>query len=294
MRKEVSGDMVKKRSITRLGALLLCVLLILQMAGCATESAGTEKIAEAYIAGFEKFADQGDEYAGLGLDLQAAYAYSWGAASVSAMRYGVDCLLYMKGEGETLGELTGGRPSDWEAIAEMNYASPYPYYFEGLVYNAEGENEYARLCYERALTNPAFSAENGEALSVLEIIPVGSLKELRKELTVLEDRIYAVYEPKHFAVPRVEFNYSDEYLRTAAKEQLAGDEGGYRGALGYYEAALNVNPFEGDNYIGCALMCLYLDDIEHTVYYVNEGLLVDPEHAGLAELAEKLNEVGAL
>lgn len=286
----MSCDMVKKCWIVRLVGLILCVLLTLPLTGCASESAGAEKIAEAYIAGFEKFADQGDEYAGLGLDLQAAYAFSWGGASVSAMRYGIDCLLYMKGEGKTLEALTGGRPSDWDAIAEMNYASPYPYYFEGLVYNAEGENDYARLCYERALTNPAFSAENGEALMVLEVLPVGSLKELRKKLTALEDRIYAAYAPKRLTVPRVEFNYSDEYLRTAAKEQLARDGGGYHGALGYYEAALTVNPFEGDNFLGCALMSLYLDDISQAVYYVNEGLLVDPEHGGLAALAEKLNE----
>ena len=68
--------MMKKRPIARLGGLILCVLLTLPVSGCTSESAGAEKIAEAYIAGFEKFADQGDEYAGLGLNLQAAYAYS--------------------------------------------------------------------------------------------------------------------------------------------------------------------------------------------------------------------------
>ena len=37
-------------------------------------------------------------------------------------------------------------------------------------------------------------------------------------------------------------------------------------------------------------MNLYLGEIEQAFFYVNEGLFVDPEHEGLNEIAELLNE----
>ncbi len=273
----------------RLGSMALCLLLVVSLAGCIPGPSGSAKIAGAYIDGFAKFYEQGGEYTELGLTLQADYAYGWAGASVSAMRLCVDCLLYMKGEGKTLEEIAGGRPDNWDEIAAMNYASPYPYYFEGLVYNAEAENGYAQACYEKALINPAFSAENGEALVVLEIMSVSELKALKKKLISLEDQIYAVYKPEKSKIGRYELNFSDEYLRTLAKEKLAASETDYRGALRYYEAALAVNPFEGDNFVGCALMHFYMNDIDKTFYYVNEGLFVDPEHEGLGGLAEILS-----
>lgn len=267
----------------------MCILLTFALTGCGSKTAEAEKIVSAHVDGFENFVDQGDKYAELSLDIQADYNYGWAAASVSGMRYCVDCLLYMKGEGASLEELTEERPADWDQIAAMNYASPYPYYFEGLVYNAEAQNQYAQLCYERALTNPDFSAEYAESLVVLEILPIDSLKRIKERLTAMEDRIYAVYEPQNLSVPRSEFNYSDAYLRTAAKETLNGNPEEYQPALNFYQAAITVNPFEGDNFLGCALMCLYLNDIEGTVYYINEGLLIDPEHEGLSDLAEIVN-----
>lgn len=273
----------------RIVSIALCITLTVSLAGCVARVSGSTKIADAYIDGFAKFYEQGGEYTGLGLQLQAQYAYGWAGASVSAMRYCVDCLLYMKGEGKTLEEVVGGRVGSWDDIAAVNYASPYPYYFEGLVYNAEAKNDYAQLCYEKALINPAFSAENGEALSVLEIMSVGDLIALKKKLTALEDQIYAVYQPEKRTIPRYELNFSDGYLRTLAKEQLSVNDKDYRGALRYYEAALAVNPFEGDNYVGCALMHLYMDDIDKTFFYVNEGLFVDPEHEGLISIADILN-----
>lgn len=280
---------IEKCMMGRLLSVVLSLVLAASLTGCALRPSGATKIATTFIDGFEDFYELGKEYEGLGLTLQADYAYGWAGASVSAMRYCVDSLLYMKGEGKTLEDIVNGRLGNWDEIAALNFASPYPYYFEGLVYNAEEENDYAQTCYEKALMNPAFSAENCEALAVLEIMPIPELKELKKNLTELEDRILAGYEPENTAIPRYELNYSDAYLRTAAKEQLAAKETDYRGALRYYKAALAVNPFEGDNFVGCALMCLFMDDIEGSVYYVNEGLFVDPEHAGLLELADQLN-----
>ena len=270
-------------------ALITLTVCSALFAGCGAEEPGTTKIADAYIDGFTKFYEQGNEYEELGLKIQADYAYGWAAASVSSMRYCVDSLLYLKGEGKSLEETVEGRFGDWEEIASMNYASPYPWYFEGLVYNAQDKNSEAQSCYEKAIVNPAFSAENDEALSVLLVMPVKELEQLKSKLTELEDEIYAAYEPEKSTYPRKELGFDDKYLRILARESLAANPEDYRAALQHYEAALRVNPFEGDNFVGCALMSLSMDEIDKAFYYVNEGLYVDPEHEGLNDIAAVLN-----
>jgi hypothetical protein len=77
------------------------------LAGCGSGASDITKIPDAYIEGFSKFCERGDEYNEQGLSLQADYAYGWAAASVSSMRYCVDCLLYLKGEGGSLKDVTG-------------------------------------------------------------------------------------------------------------------------------------------------------------------------------------------
>ncbi len=274
-------------------AVILICFIVAAFSGCVGKQNDYIKIIDAFIDGFSKLYDQGNEYTELGLQLQADYAYGWAAASVSSMRYCIDCLLYLKGEGDTLEDVVGERPGNWDEIAEMNFASPYPYFFEGLVYNSQGKNEDAEKCYQKALVNPKFSAENDKSLLILDILSVSELKSVKKKLTMLEDKIYEVYSPIKSTYPRSHLNYSDKYLRTLAKECLTVNENDYRGALRHYEAALAVNPFEGDNFVGCALMHMYLGDIDQTFFYVNEGLFVDPEHEGLNKIAELLNqEVG--
>lgn len=275
--------------LDRIAAAVLCLVLSVSLAGCGRGKSDITKIPDAYIDGFSKFCQRGDEYNKQGLSLQADYAYGWAAASVSSMRYCVDCLLYLKGEGNSLEDVTGGRISDWDDIAGFNYASPYPWYFEGLVYNTQDKNDAAQACYEKALLNPAFSAENDEALSVLHVMSIEELKSVKERLIELEDKIFDCWEPKTANYPRQALAFSDLYLRTLARECLSSELPNYKGALRHYEAALRVNPFEGDNFVGCALTQLYLGNTEKTFFYVNEGLFVDPEHEGLLKLAGILN-----
>jgi tetratricopeptide (TPR) repeat protein len=271
------------------GLVVLVLYTSVVLTSCGGGAAGTAKIADAYIDGFTKLYEQGNKYTDLGLQLQADYAYSWAAASTSAMRYCVDCLLYLKGGGHSLEKLVDGRVSEWGKIASMNYASPYPWYFEGLVYNKQDNSAAAQACYEKALLNPAFSAKHDEALSVLLTMSIKDLKAVKEKLTGLEDKIFAVYEPEQTTYPREQLGFSDSYLRTLARESLAAKPSDYRGALRHYEAAIKVNPFEGDNFVGCALMHLYLKDTNKAFFYVNEGLFVDPEHEGLNKIADILN-----
>ena len=264
----------------------LCVAVFLTGCGKATDTA---KITDAYISGFSKFYEQGNDYTEQGLQLQADYAYGWAAASVSAMRCCTDNLISQKSDGRSLEEVSDGRTTDWNEIAAMSYASPYPWYFEGLIFISQGKIDEARTCYELALLNPAFSAEHDEALSVLLTMSVKELEDIREKLVALEDKISAVYKWEQTAYTREKLGFDDVYLRTLARECLEANQSDYRGALRHYEAALKVNPYEGDNFVGCALMHLYLEEMDEAYFYVNEGLFVDPEHEGLNEMAGILN-----
>lgn len=277
-------------------ALFLLLLLSFSVfTGCIKKApSDAMKITQLYINGFFEFYESGNEYTEQGLQIQADYAYGWAAASISSMRYCVDCLLYLGGEGKTLDDVVDGRRADWDDIAALNYASPYPWFFEGLVYHAQDKKDAAVTCYEKAIVYPSFDAENSEALMALAAMKVYELKAVKAQLTEMEDQIFAVYKPELNNNPRELLSFSDQYLRAKARETLESDPAGFKAALRYYEAALAVNPFEGDNFAGCALMCLYLDDIDRLFFYVNEGLFVDPENEGLNQLASMLNEEASL
>lgn len=274
-----------------LTGLIVFTICAAALTGCGSKASDTSKITDAYIDGFSKFYEQGNDYTEQGLQLQADYAYGWAAASVSAMRCCADNLISQKSEGRSLEEVSDGRRTGWNEIASMNYASPYPWYFEGLIFSSQGKNDEAQACYELALLNPVFSAEHDEALSVMLVMSVKELEATREKLVALEDKIFAVYKWEQTAYPREKLGFDDVYLRILAKECLEANPTDYHGALRHYEAALKVNPYEGDNFAGCALMHLYLEEMDEAYFYVNEGLFVDPEHEGLNEMTGILNGV---
>lgn len=273
----------------------ICFLLLLAVCsgtliGCShKEESDAMGIADAYIDGFYRFYEAGAEYAEQGLQLQADYAFGWAAASVSSMRYCIDCLLYLKGEGETLEDVVAGRLDDWDKIAAYNYVSPYPHFFEGLVCHIQDMETEALGCYEKAIVNPAFNAEYGESLTVLAGMQITGLKSVKERLAGIEDRIFSAYQPERTDYPRHVLGFDDKYLRTLAREALEACQTDYREALRHYKAALAVNPFDGDNFVGCALMHLHMDEAKEAIFYVNEGLFVDPEHQGLNRIADVLN-----
>jgi len=277
---------------------LIFTLLIILPTGCLKKenpsSAEAMQIVDAFVGGFSEFITLGDEYTGLGLQLQADYAYGWAAASISSMRYCTDCLLYLSGEGKTLGDVTDGRMADWDRIAGFNYATPYPWFFEGLVQHVQGNEKEAAWLYERAIMNPAFDAEYGETLKALATLNITQLKELKARLIKLEDQIFEKYKPGTNPYPRTDYCFDDTYLCLLARETLEKNETNYHGALSHFEAALKVNPFEGDIFAGCAIMCFYLNEFDKMYFYVNEGLFVDPEHDGLNQLAELMNKEAGL
>ena len=295
------GFMVKKLCLFVMCLMLASILIScssnnsvdMQTSNGQTDVSGNTRskameIADAFIGGFRNFYVLGNRYKEEGMQLQAEYAYSWAAASVTSMRILSDYLLSAENANEETNK-TEENTTDWDEIASMNYASPYPWFFKGMVRQAQDKVEEAAACYENALINPAFDGENARALFVLGTMTVDEIKELQKKLSDIEKEIYSVYKPEPASIPADPMNFSDNYLCIKAREALEANAQDYKGAFRYFEAALKVNPFEGDNYTGCALMCLYLDNIDRAYFYVNEGLYADPQHAGLNKIADTMN-----
>ena len=55
-----------------------------------------------FIAVMQEIKERGDETAALGLPVNSEYYYSFAGASVSALRYAAEYILWLKGEGDTI------------------------------------------------------------------------------------------------------------------------------------------------------------------------------------------------
>ena len=77
-------------------------------------------------------------------------------ASICSMRYAVDCLLELGGTPFP----DDSRLRDWDEIAALSWATPYPYLFEGFVHDAKGERDAAVSCYKSAYNNANISEES--------------------------------------------------------------------------------------------------------------------------------------
>jgi tetratricopeptide (TPR) repeat protein len=252
--------------------------------------ADAAEFANQFVDELAKFVQLGEEYRNLGMQIQSKYAYGYAAASISSMRLCVDTLLHLGGEGATLEEVVGSRMSDWDEIAAYNYASPFPWVFEGLSLHAQDKLEEAQECYYSAALNPDYDIENGHVIVyVLAMLDNDDLKELKLKLTELEDKIYEAGIAEPSKCPRDKYCFNDYYL-TALGEKELYESGDITKAMEYFETALEVNPLNGDNFASCAVASMYMGDMDKTIFYVNEGLWADPEHEGLNFLVEFLNE----
>lgn len=253
-------------------------------------SSEPESLYSQYIRIMLELQEQGKTYGENDMSLQADYCYGIAGSSISAMRFAIDNMLHQKGEGKSLADLVEDAYGDWDTIAEISYVSPYPSYFEGLIYHIQGDKDKATEKYKEAILNPSFPQENF-SFYYLSSLTTEELSVLRDELLLLEQGIYEVFTPKKTLIPRHPLNYEDEYLRAKAKAVLEEEPENYEMAINYYQAALQVNPFEGKNFAGRALLAIFSEDMEKALYYINEGLWIDEDSEELKQLAIWLTEL---
>jgi len=244
-----------------------------------------EKLAYGFIELNAGIYQVGLDFTEVGAGHVADGAFSLSLASVSSMRYAVDCLLEMKGTTPT----EDGRIRDWDAIAAMNWASPFPYFFEGVICGAQGDTAQEAECYRKATLNPNFT-EDYENLKTIAAFDQSALENLKTVLEEIEDKLIDSYGLWFSDIPRDENNFDVEYLRQKAMECLEAEEEDLLGALSYYQAALQLNPLDGDSYANLVVVFIYIDDGEMTINYLNDGLMVDPENVRLAYLQNMIKE----
>lgn len=215
----------------------------------------------------------GDERAQAAYDRQAVYFYSTAAAHVCALRYMADNILWLKGEGETVSDLSGERLADWNEIAALNYVSPYAGYCRYLVLKMQGKDDEAVVYLEQAQENPDCPQE--DAFYDWKEKSVRELYGIKDELEGLEDEIFARYAPMTRPLEILTgAEFSQEYHLYLAQACL--EQGQPRLALVCAENAICVNPFNGKGYAFGALAALDMEDSELAAAYLNEGFAAEP------------------
>ena len=282
--------------------LLMILSLVLTMSLCACglnqlfpgshPSTGTDELigdATSYrdfIAVMKEIKERGDKTAQLGLPVNSEYYYSFAGASVSALRYAVEYILWLKGEGDTRASfMADSRYTGWETIAEINYASPYPSYFEGLLLEVQGKYEECLEPYAWASVMPMFP-EEGIDFYYLKKMDVASLYELRDELRDLEDTIYGAYTPVLTGAEWDRGLFDAEFL--VARSYDCVQSGDYSAALRYAKNALKADPFNVTVWHSAAMCAMYALDLELMGEYVDEGLAIFPQDETLRMIRQSM------
>ena len=230
----------------------------------------------------------GDEAAELNMTVQSEYYYSFAGASVSAFRYAVEYVLWLKGEGDTLDSFTAdSRYSGWDTIAEINYSSPYATYFEGMLLDFQGKHDEAVTPLAISSIMPMFP-EEGLDFSYLRTMEVDALYDLRNSLRELEDTIYGAYTPSLIGREWDKYLFDEGYLLAKSEECVQGEN--YTEALFYAKQALKTNPYEVKNWRNAAMCALTAEEFSLMGAYIDEGLAVFPEDEKLLLLKEMIND----
>lgn len=274
--------------------LLILLFVFAALAACtpgeepadAASDALSEKEFFKLIEQSEKYGKRFDD---LLMEETSAYFYGFAGASASAMRFAVERLLWLKGEGEDFDSLTAGsRYTNWDEIAEICYASPYPYYFEGLIYELQGKTEEAAKAYLNASVMGNYP-EKGLDFRYLRDMSVTDLYALRDKLRGCEDGIYEKYRPVLYGYERTPYNFSADYLCADAMELL--DAGKYGEALIPAIYAVRIRPKTAEFWICAITAASYADEAYKATKLLEEALRYFPDHEGLNALASSFKDV---
>ena len=281
----------------RILTLLLALVLVLTLGACTNKKpndeipSGDERVVadfDGLKAEIDFLIEKGDERADAMFDRQAVFYYSVAAAHVCALRYMVDNILWLKGEGNTVADISGDRLNNWTEIAALNYASAYSEYCQYLLLRMQDKSSEANVHYERAKQNPDCPAE--DAFYDWKQKSVQDLYKLKTELEGMEDEIFGCYAPNTNPLETIngaEFTL-DYHLYLA---QLSLELGNASVALEAAENGIAVDPFSGRGYAVAAMCALEMGDTDLMVDYLNEGFFNEPTspvvNAYLAMIAQQ-------
>ena len=281
----------------RILTLLLAFLLVLSLGACKNPNQDDPPNGDDPAVGDGTFYSDfmevmgdikgyGDEAAELNMTVQSEYYYSFAGASVSAFRYAVEYVLWLKGEGDTLASFTAdSRYSGWDTIAEINYSSPYATYFEGMLLDFQGKHDEAVTPVALASIMPMFP-EEGLDFSYLRTMEINDLYTLRDSLRALEDTIYGAYTPSLTGREWDKYLFDEEYILEQTYTCVQAND--YGTALYYAKQGLKANPFDAKIWRNAAMSALYAEELTLMGAYVDEGLVIFPEDESLLALKQMM------
>ena len=281
----------------RILTLLLALLLVLSLGACKNPNQDDPPSGDdpavgdgtSYSDFMEVMGDikeYGDEAAELNLTAQSEYYYSFAGASVSAFRYAVEYVLWLKGEGDTLASFTAdSRYTGWDTIAEINYSSPYATYFERMLLDFQGKHDEAVTPVALASIMPMFP-EEGLDFSYLRTMEADALYTLRDSLRALEDTIYGAYTPSLTGREWDKYLFDEEYILEQTYTCVQAND--YGMALYYAKQGLKANPFDAKIWRNAAMSALYAEELTLMGAYVDEGLAIFPEDESLLALKQMM------
>ncbi len=224
------------------------------------------------LAAFEASAlalrDHGLDFLGYGMTRQASYCFSFAGANVTALRLAAQ-------------QIAGQKPtgfSDWDTVAAISYASPVPLLCEAIAAEHAGDPAHAQGCREMAVLNENTVAFAGD-LQCLTSLSDKQLSSLIEKLIAFENHLYWFYPADPIAAERCGMEWSPAYhLQVAGALETLGYD---RDALPYYLDALAQDPFDPELFLLCAKAMYKAGEIQLMRTYLEEGLLMEPDHPGL-------------
>ena len=280
--------------IRKCTVLLLAVCTVLALAtACAPADAPAQEsdalTEEEFFKIIEQSIKYGKKFDDLLMDETAAYFYGFAGSSASAMRLAIERLLWLKGEGDDFESFAAGsRYTDWDEIAEICYASPYPAYFEGLVYDLQGKTEEAAKAYAAASIMGNFP-EKGLDFRYYSGKSTSDLYALRDKLRGVEEEIYSAYRPVLYGYERTPYNFSAEYLCADAMELI--EAGKYAEAMIPARYAVRIAPKQPECWICAITAASYADEAYAATKWLEEALRYHPDHEGLKALASSFTDI---
>ena len=253
-------------------ALVFCSCSFLNQSGGGAENGAHE----ALIKEAGELADAAALQYDAGLTFQSEYVYGLAQAEVSSLRLCVDTVLWLKGEGANKAEVIGGAPyKSFDEIFAAGMGSDAPYYFEGVLYKMQGEDEKAGECYKKAAYNPLHKDRDFYYLKKLTVEELYAIKEKAAEL---ENRIYKEYTPRTaLCAERTGAEFSAAYHLAMAQDNEENAELAAQCALN----ALLVSPQSPSLYSGAALYAMKAGYAELAEEILNDGLFLSPEDASI-------------
>ena len=226
----------------------------------------------------------------VGQNILGEYYYGLAQAELSSLRYAIDYILWLKGEGDTLADVVGTAPyGSWEEIAAVSPSSPATEYFEGLLYRIQGKTEEEQECLDNLADNPRKFPYDFYALKSTS---VEELYVIREEVLAKETALWDVFEPRTilFGGEISGAEYIPEYQLWLAQCSTEADNAGLAAQCAIN--AMLAEPTNPDWYYYAAVYG-FAAGREDAIDILTEGVFVFPENEKLNNLLSAvIAEVG--